>query len=293
MKITQAANLFLDELKNIKRYSSNTFAAYQNDLSEFSAFCDEYENDNIELISEKFIKIYLQSLLEKKLTAKSISRKLSAIRGLFKFSYQNNYIEKNPIAQISNPKTNRKLPEIFSEKEITKVLELIHESDSEPELNSTIIELLYGCSLRVSELCGLNKGDVDLNSNSLRIMGKGNKMRIVPIGKKSMAVIEKYLAKKELKINSDPFLSNKNGKRIYPRYVHRLVNKYFSKVTDVIKKSPHVLRHSSATHMLDNGADLRAVKEILGHENLSTTQIYTHVSVERLKSAYKKAHPKS
>jgi site-specific recombinase XerD len=151
----------------------------------------------------------------------------------------------------------------------------------------------YGCALRVSELCNLNYGDLDLKRKTLRVKGKGSKVRIVPVGDKSIEIIKKYLQKNNYLNNNDPLIKTRGGKRIYPRLVQRLTNKYLSKVSDIKKKSPHVLRHSAATHMLDNGADLRAVKEILGHENLSTTQIYTHVSVERLKSTYKKSHPKS
>ncbi|HSP87704.1 MAG TPA: tyrosine-type recombinase/integrase, partial [Ignavibacteriaceae bacterium] len=136
-------------------------------------------------------------------------------------------------------------------------------------------------------------GDLNLKEKTLRVFGKGSKTRIVPVGEKSSIVIKEYLTINKLEKLSSPLFTAKNGKRIYPRLVHRIVNKYLSLVTDLKKKSPHILRHSAATHMLDNGADLKAVKEILGHENLSTTQIYTHVSVERLKSAYKKSHPKS
>ncbi|HSR18774.1 MAG TPA: tyrosine-type recombinase/integrase, partial [Ignavibacteriaceae bacterium] len=143
-----------------------------------------------------------------------------------------------------------------------------------------------------SEVCGLNYRDIDVQGKTVRILGKGNKVRIVPIGSKSLEIINEYLKSKNFLSAKDPLLT-RNGRRIYSRWVHRIVHKYLSKVTDIKKKSPHILRHSAATHMLDRGADLKAVKEILGHENLSTTQIYTHVSIERLKTAYKKSHPKS
>lgn len=293
MKISDTAVQYIDELKNIKRSSAHTVRAYQKDIEEFLAFCEENDRIVISSVSEKFIKIYLQHLLEKKIERKSISRKLSSLRGLFKFAFQNNFLEINPASLIPNPKAKRKLPEVISEKEINKTFQLIDEADNDPYLAKAIIELLYGCSLRVSELCSLNYGDIDLKAKILRVMGKGNKMRIIPVGDKSIETLNAYIEEKNFTSIKEPLLTNRKGNRIYSRYVHRVVNKYLSKVTDVQKKSPHVLRHSSATHMLDNGADLRAVKEILGHENLSTTQIYTHVSVERLKAAYKKAHPKS
>jgi site-specific recombinase XerD len=145
----------------------------------------------------------------------------------------------------------------------------------------------------VSELCNLKAGDLDLEKDIIRVLGKGSKIRIVPIGKESKKNLEEYLFAYPVKNFSDPLVRSKTGKKTYEKYVYRVVNRYLSKVTDIKKKSPHILRHSSATHMLDNGADLRAVKEILGHENLKTTQIYTHVSIERLKESYKKSHPKS
>ena len=152
---------------------------------------------------------------------------------------------------------------------------------------------MYGCALRVSELCDLNFGDLDINKRTIRVMGKGSKLRIVPVGEKSIEITKQYLNEINHRQNNAPLILTKGGNRIYPKLVYRIVHKYLSKVTDIKKKSPHVLRHSAATHMLYNGADLRAVKEILGHENLSTTQIYTHVSIERLKSTYKKSHPKA
>jgi len=176
---------------------------------------------------------------------------------------------------------------------ILKIYELANESEDDPFLVIAIFELLYGCSLRVSELCELKVGDLDFKRGTLRVFGKGSKVRIVPIGDKSIEIIEAYLNFNPRKNMKSPLITLKNGKKLYPKFVYRIVNKYLGKVTDIKKKSPHILRHSSATHMLDRGADLRAVKEILGHENLSTTQIYTHVSIERLKEAYKKSHPKS
>jgi len=233
------------------------------------------------------------NLSEKGIDKRSIGRKLASIRGLFKFAFQNEYSETNPAAYLKNPKTSRKLPEITSTESILKIYQLADEAEENPALIKVIFELLYGCALRVSELCNLNFSDIDLSSNILKVKGKGSKERIVPVGDKSIPVIKQYLGSTEHISYNEPLLKTKRGNRIYPRFVYRIINKYLSKVTDIKKKSPHILRHSAATHMLDNGADLRAVKEILGHENLSTTQIYTHVSVERLKKTYKKSHPKS
>jgi len=295
MDINLIFSKYIEDLSSIKRYSANTVKSYKTDLTEFLVYCSVYDRNSIPSINERFIKSFLMMLSEKGISKNSISRKLAALRGLFKFAFQNKYIEVNPASGISNPKSARKLPEIVSEKDILKTYELAKEENDEYEskLITAIIEILYGCALRVEELCSLNNQSLDFKEKILRVRGKGNKERIVPVGDKSIKIINEYLLIKTKSGGKEALLINGNGKRIYPRYVHRIVNKYLSKVTDIKKKSPHILRHSAATHMLDNGADLRAVKEILGHENLSTTQIYTHVSVERLKSAYKKAHPKS
>jgi len=293
MKISRLADEYLEDIKNIKRYSSNTVKSYTEDLNDFLKYCKNSSHDQVYKISEKFVKTFLMTLNEKGLDKKSISRKLASIRGMFKYAYLQNYIEANPLILISNPKAKRKLPEVASTSSILEIYELAEENDSDPNLVKAIFELLYGCALRVSELCSLNFIDLDQKEKTLKVLGKGNKMRIVPVGDKSLEVIKEYLKGKNNIKSTSALLTNKEGKRIYPRQVHRIVTKYLGKVTDLKRKSPHVLRHSAATHMLDRGADLRAVKEILGHENLSTTQIYTHVSIERLKSTYKKSHPKS
>jgi len=292
MLIKEVYSEYIKEIRNIKRYSNNTVISYSNDLKSFLDYCIEYSKTGIDKISEKFIKSYLMVLSESGLEKISVSRKLASIRSFFKYAYKLNYIEVNPACFISNPKSDRKLPEVVPKELIEIVFKEIDKDEKNVKLYKVIVELLYGCALRVSELCNLNFGDINIHSKTVRILGKGNKVRIIPIGDKSIIVLNEYLAGKKLN-TKDPLLIDRNGKRIYRRMVHRIVNKYLTKVSDLEKKSPHVLRHSAATHMLDNGADLRAVKEILGHENLSTTQIYTHVSIERLKTAYKKAHPKS
>lgn len=293
MKIDNLIEKYLSEIKNIRRYSDNTVKSYRTDLEEFAVYCSEKQKTNLAEISERFIKSYLMILSEKDLDKKSIARKLAAIRSTFKYAYQNDLIIENPLSFISNPKSNRKLPEVVSTNLILEIYKLAEESDDNPELVKIVFEMLYGCALRVSELCDLRFSSVDIKKAQVRVLGKGNKMRIVPIGDKSLIVLNDYLLKNPVKSYDDYLIRTKKNDKLYPRLVHRMINKYLTKVSDIKKKSPHILRHSAATHMLDNGADLRAVKEILGHENLSTTQIYTHVSIERLKSTYKKSHPKS
>ena len=259
----------------------------------FYHFLEDKKIDDLNSISDRTIRLYLVDLNEEELDRSTISRKLSVLRGFFSYAEEHELIEKNPINAINNPKSKRKLPEIITLDSYEKILKLIDEESNDNTDKKLIFELLYGCALRVSEVCNLNFGDIDLNRKSIRVLGKGNKTRIVPFGQKSIEIYKQYLASRGTQKGNDPLLLTSRGKRIYPRYVSRLVEKYLSKVTDISKKSPHVLRHAAATHMLDNSADLMGVKEILGHENLSTTQIYTHISIERLKKAHKKAHPKA
>jgi len=293
MKIDVLIEKYLSEIKNIRRYSDNTIKSYRTDLVEFLEYCIEMQKTELPGIPERFIKSYLMVLSEKDLDKKTIARKLAAIRSAFKYAFQNDLIIENPLSFISNPKSSRKLPEVVPTNLILQIYKLADETDENPELVKVVFELLYGCALRVSELCNLKYSNVELKNAQARIVGKGNKMRIVPVGQKSLLILNEYLLKNPVIYYDDYLIRTKKNDKLYPRLVHRMINKYLTKVSDIKKKSPHILRHSAATHMLDNGADLRAVKEILGHENLSTTQIYTQVSIERLKSTYKKSHPKS
>ncbi|AFH49274.1 Site-specific recombinase Xer protein [Ignavibacterium album JCM 16511] len=289
--ISQVIEKFLSQLTNIRRYSDNTIKAYRNDLSEFENFCSENSKLKLNEITEKFLKKYLVNLSEKELDKTSISRKLSAIRSLFRFAFRNELIETNPASTLPNPKTRRKLPSVVDSGSLEHLIE--DNKNTSDILEKIIIELSYGCALRVSELCNLRYKDIDFEGSTIRILGKGNKMRIVPLGSKSLRLLNSYLNEYPVTNQNDYLIRTSKNEKIYPRMVYRIVNRNLSKVTDVKNKSPHTLRHSAATHMLDNGADLIVVKEILGHENLSTTQIYTHVSIERLKATYKKSHPKS
>ncbi len=295
LTLKDVADKMLSELSGISRASENTIAAYQRDIVQFIEFCDQLNISSIQQIKERSIRLFVIRLSENDLSKNSISRKLSSLRRLFEFAIRNRLLENNPISKIPNPKIKRKLPEIINLDSFLEIYKLIdRENDPFESIKfKTIFELLYGCALRVSEMCSLKIEDIDLTNLSLRVLGKGSKVRIVPIGIKSSFVLKEYL--NSLKdMNAKRWLLTDPHDRPISRFqVYNLVKKYLSKVTDISKKSPHILRHSAATHMLDNEADLLAVKEILGHENLSTTQIYTHVSIERLKKSYKKAHPKS
>ena len=293
--ITEVRDKMLAELSGVVRASENTLEAYTRDINEFILFCFEKDIQVISNVTIKTIRYFIIKLNKQELTKSSISRKLSALRRLFLFAVQNDIIEINPLAKIPNPKVIRKLPEIVNLDSYLKIYRFVKEENEVNEASKiiSIFELLYGCALRVSELCSLNIGDIDFYSKSIRVLGKGAKIRIVPLGSKSSDVIKDYLKTLSSKSSNQPLFTKDLNERMNRHHIYKIVNKYLTKVTDIEKKSPHILRHSAATHMLDNNADIMAVKEILGHENLSTTQIYTHVSIERLKISYKKAHPKS
>lgn len=288
-------NEYLTELSGIKRVSIYTIKSYKKDLEQFFEFCEENKIGKIQNITENTIRHYSMHLNENNLNKSTISRKLSALRGLFNYLVRKEEIPINPIQNISNPKIKRKLPEIINVDSYIEIIRLIEKlkNYNKQLMIKSIFELLYGSALRVSELCNLNIGDINFEKHVIKIKGKGDKNRIVPIGEIGLNTVKEYLKTKNNFNIKDPLFVTKSNKRIYSRLVYRVVKKYIAQVSDIAKKSPHILRHSAATHMLDNGADLLAVKEILGHESLSTTQIYTHVSVERLKKSYKSAHPKA
>lgn len=294
VRIKELVEYFLTEISGIQRLSPNTINSYKLDLQQFRRFCETQNVQFINQAKERVIRNFIIHLNEKKLSKTSISRKLASLRSFYNFLLRAEYISENPLKRISNPKTRRNIPEILSVDSYEEIIKLLsREKKKNSEEIKAIFELLYGCALRVSELCSLNISDVDFEQGLIKVTGKGSKQRLVPIGEKSKSVLNEYLYTLKSTDTSDPLFLTKKGGRIYPRYIQKIVKKYISVVSDISKRSPHVLRHSAATHMLDRGADLLSVKEILGHENLSTTQIYTHVSVERLKKTYKKAHPKS
>lgn len=286
-------NNYLDELSGVRRASVKTINAYRTDILQFLEFLSDIDVKNIESVTEKIIRRYLIHLSSEKLDKKSISRKLSGLRGFFKYLRRNGIVQDSPLKNIGNPKLEKKLPETISLDSLEKIFNLIDENEEEytAGLHKIIIDLLYGCALRVNELCSMQLGDIDFYRKVIKIFGKGSKTRLAPLGEKTEENLKAYINLCNKK--GVEFLTNKNGTKIYPRYVQRVVKKYLDITSDIKMKYPHTFRHSAATHMLDNGADLLAVKEILGHEDLSTTQIYTHVSVERLKKTYKSAHPKS
>ncbi|MFA7288425.1 MAG: tyrosine-type recombinase/integrase [Melioribacteraceae bacterium] len=295
ISLNELSELFFNQIENIERLSENTLESYKRDIDKFLHFLTEKSLLNIEEIKERHIRLFLMELNNSELSRTSISRHLSTLRKFFNFCIINDYLENNPIENISNPKYKRKLPEtllVDSYEEIFRFIDKNYDIKESKRIK-VIFELLYGCALRVSELCMLDNSSIDMIKKSVRVFGKGSKTRIVPIGEKSVLVIEDYIKAFNSTEKINPFLFDKKGERTNRQHIYHLVNKVLSNVSDIKKKSPHILRHAAATHMLDRDADLIAIKELLGHENLSTTQIYTHVSIEKLKKSYKKAHPKS
>lgn len=295
MKFEILIEQFLSELKGIKNASNHTISAYQRDLVQFTKFLEQFNISDINNVTKKHIRLFTVYLNSDKNSTSTIARKLTTLRGIFRFAIRNGFVENNPLKDISNPKIKRKIPETLSLNSFENIIKnLTQEEEKEKNLLLiAIMELLYGSALRVSELCSLNYSDIDLFGRSVKVKGKGSKERIVPLGSNSIVAIQNYLNAVAPKSKLTPLFLTVTGKRIYSRIIQKYVKENIQLVSDISKKSPHVFRHSAATHMLDNGADLLSVKEILGHENLSTTQIYTHVSVERLKKTYKTSHPKS
>ncbi|MCB9800519.1 MAG: tyrosine recombinase XerC [Candidatus Omnitrophica bacterium] len=285
---------FLEYLQTEKNASDHTVKNYQIDLREFFLFLDGKDVKNVNYLD---IRAFLASLKNRNFSKSSVSRKLACIRSFFKFLARENVLNENPAAGIATPKRDKKLPFFLDPEEITRLLEAPSKGNWEESRDKAILETLYSSGLRVSELVGLNYEDVDLLSGLLRVRGKGKKERIVPVGKIAIQAIKNYLGKKppkeDLRSIKKALYVNRSGGRLTDRSVRRMLLKYARRIALNKEVSPHVLRHSFATHMLDRGADLRSVQELLGHENLSTTQIYTHVTTKRLKEAYNAAHPRA
>lgn len=282
---------FIRYLEIEKNYSAHTILNYKLDLEDFAGFIGSTE---IEQIDYLYLRKYLAELKERGLASRSIARRISTLRSFFKFLTREGYLKSNPILSVSSPKLDKHLPLFMTEEEVVKLIEsaFMKEGTGVRGLRDrAILETFYSTGLRISELVSLNIRDFDFISGIIKVMGKGKKERIVPIGEVAIAALRKYL--KARKKESEAVFLNKNGGRITARGVRGIVDKYINRAGISPGVSPHTLRHSFATHLLNRGADLRTVQELLGHANLSTTQIYTHLTTEKLKSVYDKAHPRA
>ncbi len=286
--IERYVDKFVRYLEIERNYSAHTVLNYKLDLADFAKFLGAVPIENVDYL---LLRKYLAVLKEKKLGNRSVGRHLSSLRSFFKFLMREGFIKSNPIASVSSPKLDKHLPLFLTEEEVVKLIEFPASASVLSLRDRAMLETFYSTGMRISELVGLNLEDVDFISGVVKVLGKGKKERIVPIGDKAISVIRSYLDKR--KQQTSALFLNKSGRRLTTRGVRGIVDKYMHTAGLRQGVSPHTLRHSFATHMLNRGADLRCVQELLGHANLSTTQIYTHLTTDRLKNVYDKAHPRA
>jgi integrase/recombinase XerC len=285
---------FLDYLQKNKRYSVHTITAYKTDLSQLQAYLQVRYEMGVELANSETLRSWVVDLLENGTQSKSVNRKISSIKSFYKYMLREGVIDKNPTDKLISPKVSKPLPNFIREKEMDNLLDsFVFEDSFKGVRDRLILELLYSSGIRLSELIGVKLSDVNFVQQSMKVLGKRNKERIVPLHREVIATMNGYIEQRQQVKNDENLLLTDSGKKMYPKFVYRKVNYYLGQVTTASKKSPHVLRHTFATHMLNNGADLNTIKEILGHANLSATEIYTHNTIEKLKNIYKQAHPRA
>jgi integrase/recombinase XerC len=291
---------FLEYLEVERNYSAHTILSYETDLMKLVQFLRKEKIESFADIHKESLRMFIASLLNDGFSQRSVARKIASMRSFFKYLRRNKIVKGNPALVLITPKVSKRLPYFLDEESVDRLL-------SSPDLNTqygirdiAILELFYSTGIRLSELISLNVNDIKLDEGIVKVKGKGRKERIVPVGRKVLEIINEYLStRKGLQMtslrtsNERPLFVTGKGERLYPQAVGRMVRKYIGAISEIEKKSPHVLRHTFATHLLNRGADLNAVKELLGHESLSTTQVYTHVSSARMKKVYEVAHPKA
>lgn len=289
---------FIEHIRLEKRYSKNTCVSYQTDLLEFTKFLlTDFEITNPAEVKSAQIRTWVFTLSKQNLAATSIHRKISSVKSYYKYLLKNNIVQKTPLTGVSLPKKAKMLP-VFIDESKMKSMQAQHAlketSSFSSLLEKLVIELLYQTGMRRAELVNLQQKNIDLHTLQMKVLGKRNKERFIPFGTDLKNLLNKYITLKNENHFTDEFLlCTENGKRIYDKWVYNLVRKELQDVTTLKKKSPHVLRHSFATHLLNDGAEINAVKELLGHAGLAATQIYTHNTIEKLKKTYKKAHPRA
>lgn len=289
---------FLDFLRFEKKYSVNTVLSYQKDLNDFSQFLSKtnFTSDESK-ITHHLVRGFIVSLSEQNLAEKTINRKISALKSYFNYLQKGGKVSQNPVKKITNLKVKKSLPIFVDDKKMETLLVKKAPSENlkwEESRNNLIVELLYGTGIRLSELINLKLSQVNVGNQSIKVLGKRNKERLVPLYPALLSEITQFieLSKKTIENYGNFLFCLPNGKPLYPMLIYKLVKDSLAEVTTQKKRSPHVLRHSFATSMLNNGADLNAIKTILGHSSLAATQVYTHSNFEQLKSIYKQAHPK-
>ena len=287
---------YLSHLRSEKRYSDHTIAAYLKDIMQFLSFCTLNGFDDI-VFDPKVIRLWIVELLESKQTPRTVNRKISLLRNYFRFLIREGKLISDPLVKVIKPKTSKRIPVFIEEKSLNNMLDIYDFGDDfQGVRNHLIIELLYQTGMRRGELVSLSMDSVDFSNGTIRVTGKRSKERIIPMCDNLGRLINEYFLLRN-SVFPDPgeksmFLTNK-GKPVYPKMIYRIVVEFLDLVTTLEKKSPHVLRHSFATHLLNRGAELNAIKELMGHANLSATQVYTHNTFEKLKKVYNKAHPRA
>jgi integrase/recombinase XerC len=289
---------FVDYLKFERRYSQHTIISYQTDLvSFFDYVIIQYGDVPLAQLSHIYIRSWLASLKDEELSSKSINRKISTLKSFFKFQIKAGLLQQSPMTKIVAPKNEKRLPNYVEDKDIKTLFNHVEFPDTwQGKTDRLLLLLFYNTGMRLSELIHLKKNSVHYISHTLKVLGKGNKERVIPVSSELMGEVKAYITdqKKEFpELASEFLLINAKGNSLTPRKVYSSVKNYLSMVTTIEKRSPHVLRHSFATHLTNNGADLNAIKELLGHSSLAATQVYTHNTIEKLKNIYKKAHPKA
>ncbi|MBJ2173198.1 tyrosine-type recombinase/integrase [Aureibaculum sp. A20] len=288
---------FIDYLTSEKKYSPHTVRAYQDDLMSFTLFCQEtYDSELLLDVNYGQIRSWIVEMVNKNISNRTINRKISSLKTYYKFLVKSKQIKESPLLSHQALKVSKKMQVPFSQAEIEEVLANLSSEDTDFESirNKLIVELLYSTGMRRAELIELNLGSVNLHKATLKVLGKRNKERYIPLLDSVQKTLTIYLTeRKQMAYDIDYLFITTKGNKIYPNLVYRIINEYFSKVSSKVKKSPHVIRHSFATHLLNEGADLNSVKELLGHSSLASTQIYTHSSLNELKKVYNQAHPRS
>lgn len=289
---------FLKHLQYEKRLSRHTFLAYQTDLNQFSHFLLEvFSVTDIAASDHHMVRSWIVQLVESKVEPVSVNRKIACLRTFFRFLLAQAKISKDPTARISVLKTRKRLPGFVKEEDMVNLLDnQIFPETFEGRRDRLILEMFYGTGIRLSELIQLSEKSIDYRNNTIKVLGKRNKERIIPFSTGLLPIIEAYLDFRNREVQKKDhglLFVRSNGEACYPALIHKTVKKYLAKFPSIEKRSPHVLRHSFATHLLNNGADLNAVKDLLGHSSLAATQVYTHNSMEKLKKVFEQAHPKA
>jgi integrase/recombinase XerC len=291
-------NDFLNYLQYQKRYSLHTVVSYKTDLSAFHTFIEnEYGTTPIAEIKPTLIRTWLASLKEQDNNSKTINRKISTLKSFFKYQVKKDVLQQTPMQVISSPKNAKRLPQFVAKKDMETLFAHVEFPDNwVGATERLILQIFYNAGIRQAELINLQKHHIDIHNSCIKVLGKGSKERVIPISKELQSAIRSYMllrARQFPAIEESCLLLNNKGKKLYPRYVYDIVKKYLTLVTTIDKRSPHILRHSFATHLTNNGAEINAIKELMGHSSLAATQIYTHNSIEKLKDAFNKAHPKA